>query len=29
MRFAHDIDLVEYRRFLNHLAAGNAPKTNS
>jgi hypothetical protein len=29
MRFAHDIDLVEYRRFLNHLAAGHAPKANS
>jgi hypothetical protein len=29
MRFAHDIDLVEYRRFLNHLAPGHAPKTNS
>jgi hypothetical protein len=28
MRFAHDIDLVEYRRFLNHLAAGHAEKTS-
>jgi CheY-like chemotaxis protein len=23
-RFGHDIDLVQYRRFLNHLAVGNA-----
>ena len=29
MRFAHDIDLVEYRRFLNHLAAGHAPGAKS
>jgi hypothetical protein len=29
MRFAHDIDLVEYRRFLNHLAAGPAPEPHS
>ena len=27
--FAHDIDLVQYRRFLNHLAAGPAPEPRS
>jgi CheY-like chemotaxis protein len=25
-RFGHDIDLVQYRRFLNHLAAGQEAK---
>lgn len=28
-RFAHDIDLVQYRRFLNELAASPAPETHS
>jgi hypothetical protein len=26
MRFAHDVDLVEYRRFLNHLVTGQGSK---